>query len=74
VWVINADGSVSRIDPASNRIVQTVRGASVSAIASGVEGTWAIENTDVGSIAQLTPITTGSAGAYPYRRRREPRR
>lgn len=55
VWVINADGSVSRIDPASNRIVQTVRGASMSAIASGVEGTWAIENTDVGSIAQLTP-------------------
>jgi hypothetical protein len=54
VWVINADGSVSRIDPASNRIVQTVRGA-VSAIASGVEGTWAIENTDAGSIAQLTP-------------------
>ena len=55
VWVINADGSVSRIDPASNRIVQMVRGLSVSAIASGVEGTWAIENTDAGSIAQLTP-------------------
>jgi YVTN family beta-propeller protein len=55
VWVINAAGSVSRIDPASNRIAQTVRGVSVSAIASGVEGTWAIENTDLGSIVQLTP-------------------
>jgi YVTN family beta-propeller protein len=55
VWVINADGSVSRIDPGRNRIVQTVRSASVTAIASGVEGTWAIENTDAGSIAQLTP-------------------
>jgi branched-chain amino acid transport system substrate-binding protein len=55
VWVINADGSVSRIAPASDQIVQTVRGLSVSAIATGVEGTWAIENTDVGSIAQLTP-------------------
>jgi YVTN family beta-propeller protein len=55
VWVINADGSVSRIDPTSNRVVQTVRDLNVSAIASGAEGTWAIENTATGSIAQLTP-------------------
>ena len=55
VWVINADGSVSRIAPASDQIVQTVRGLSVSAVASGAEGTWAIENTDIGKIAQLTP-------------------
>jgi YVTN family beta-propeller protein len=55
VWVINADGSVSRIDPSVNRVVQTVRGLDVSAIASGAEGTWAIENAGVGSIAQLAP-------------------
>jgi hypothetical protein len=55
VWVINADGSVSRIDPSVNRVVQTVRKLDVSAIATGAGGTWAIENTGVGSIAQLAP-------------------
>jgi DNA-binding SARP family transcriptional activator/ABC-type branched-subunit amino acid transport system substrate-binding protein len=55
VWVIDADGSVSRIDPASNRVVQTVHDVDVSAIATGAEGTWAIEqNTSTGSIVQLT--------------------
>jgi YVTN family beta-propeller protein len=55
VWVIDADGSVSRIDPASNRVVQTVTDVDVSAIASGPEGTWAIEqNTSTGSIVQLS--------------------
>jgi hypothetical protein len=55
VWVIDADGSVSRIDPASNRVMQTVHGVNVSAIASGAEGTWAIEqNTSTGSIVQLS--------------------
>jgi YVTN family beta-propeller protein len=54
VWVINADGSVSRIDPASNRVVQTVADVDVSAIASGPEGTGAVEqNTSTGSIVQL---------------------
>ena len=55
VWVIDADGSVSRIDPATNRIVQTVHDASVYAITTGAEGTWAIENTAAGSIAELRP-------------------
>lgn len=55
VWVIDADGSVSRIDPARNRVVQTIHDVNVSAIASGPEGTWAIEqNTSTGSIVQLT--------------------
>ena len=55
VWVIDADGSVSRIDPASNRLVQTVPDVNVSAIASGPDGTWAVEqNAATGSIAQLT--------------------
>jgi DNA-binding SARP family transcriptional activator/ABC-type branched-subunit amino acid transport system substrate-binding protein len=55
VWVIDADGSVSRIDPASNKMVQTVHDVNVSAIASGPEGTWAIEqNTSTGSVVQLT--------------------
>lgn len=55
VWVIDADGSVSRIDPASNRVVQTVPNVDVSAIATGAEGTWAVEqNEATGSIAQLT--------------------
>ena len=55
VWVIDADGSVSRIDPASNRLVQTVPDVNVSAIASGAEGTWAVEqNTSTGSVVQLT--------------------
>lgn len=55
VWVINADGSMSRIDPSVNRVVETVRGLDVSAIASGAEGTWAVENAAAGSIAQLSP-------------------
>jgi YVTN family beta-propeller protein len=55
VWVIDADGSVSRIDPASNRVVQKVPDVDVSAIASGPEGTWAVEqNSSTGSIVQLT--------------------
>ncbi len=55
VWVIDADGAVSRIDPASNRVVQTVPHVDVSAIATGAEGTWAIEqNQATGSIVQLT--------------------
>ena len=55
VWVIDADGAVSRIDPDSNRVVQTVLHVDVSAIATGAEGTWAIEqNQATGSIAQLT--------------------
>ena len=56
VWVIDADGSVSRIDPHNNRLVQTVPAVNVSAIASGPDGTWAIENNAAtGSITQLTP-------------------
>ena len=55
VWVIDADGSVSRIDPGGNRVVQTVSDVNVSAIASGPEGTWAVENNAAtGSIAQLS--------------------
>jgi DNA-binding SARP family transcriptional activator/ABC-type branched-subunit amino acid transport system substrate-binding protein len=55
VWVIDADGSVSRIDPASNWVVQRVPHVDVSAIATGAEATWAIEqNQATGSIAQLT--------------------
>ena len=53
VWVIDADGSVSRIDPTSNRVVQTVRDLNASAVASGPVGTWAIQNTATGQVAQL---------------------
>jgi YVTN family beta-propeller protein len=54
--MIDADGSVSRIDPDNNRLVQTVLDVNVSAIASGADGTWAVENIRAtGSIAQLAP-------------------
>jgi branched-chain amino acid transport system substrate-binding protein len=51
VWVIDADGSVSRIDPASNRVVQTFTNVSATAIASGAEGTWVLESD--GTVAEL---------------------
>jgi DNA-binding beta-propeller fold protein YncE len=54
VWVINADASVSRIDPASNRVVQTIRNLNPLAIASGAEGTWAIEGGPKTSVARLS--------------------
>src|SRR5205085_1459251 len=50
-WVLNADGSVLRIDPASNRIAQTFRDLSATAVASGEEGTWVLERD--GTIAEL---------------------
>lgn len=51
----NANGSVSRIDPASNRVVQTVRNVYPLAIASGAEGTWAAESGGLKLLARLSP-------------------
>jgi hypothetical protein len=51
VWVIDRDGSVSRIDPASDRVVQTFADLSASPVASGAEGTWVLEAD--GTVAEL---------------------
>lgn len=53
VWVINPDQTVSRIDPATNRIAARIAGVRAVAVASGTGGTWALE--DSGTIARLDP-------------------
>jgi DNA-binding SARP family transcriptional activator/ABC-type branched-subunit amino acid transport system substrate-binding protein len=53
VWVINPDFSISRIDPATNRIASRIRDVSAIAVATGVGGTWVLE--DSGSLARLSP-------------------
>jgi DNA-binding SARP family transcriptional activator/ABC-type branched-subunit amino acid transport system substrate-binding protein len=51
VWVIDPDGSVSRIDPATDHVVQTFPDLSATALASGAEGTWVLESD--GTVAEL---------------------
>ena len=55
VWVINPDGSVSRIDPYSKLVVQTIRNLNPLGIASGAEGTWVIEGGASAWVARLSP-------------------
>jgi YVTN family beta-propeller protein len=53
VWAINPDFSVSRIDPASNRIAARIRDVNAVALASSPTATWALERS--GTIARLSP-------------------
>ena len=53
VWVVNPDFTVSRIDPASNRIAGEIRDVSALGVAADSGGAWALE-TD-GTIARLNP-------------------
>jgi DNA-binding SARP family transcriptional activator/ABC-type branched-subunit amino acid transport system substrate-binding protein len=55
VWVINPDESVSRIDPGSDRIVQTIRGLGAAEVAAGPDGAWVVENTGPVTIVKLSP-------------------
>jgi branched-chain amino acid transport system substrate-binding protein len=55
VWVVNPDFSVSRIDPASNRIASRIRDVNAVGVATSREGTWALEST--GTIARLSPTS-----------------
>ena len=40
VWAVNPDLTISRIDPASNKIVQHISDVMALGIATGAEGTW----------------------------------
>ena len=53
VWVVNPDFTISRIDPASNRIAGEIRDVSALGVAADSGGAWALQ-TD-GTIARLTP-------------------
>lgn len=52
VWVINGDQTVSRIDPKSNRVAETIRHVSAENIAAGEGQVWVTEGS---SIAQIDP-------------------
>ena len=56
-WVISGDTSVSRVDPDSNRVVQTIRNLNPLGIASGPEGTWVIEGGPNAAVARLSPYS-----------------
>jgi branched-chain amino acid transport system substrate-binding protein len=58
VWAINPDGSVSRIDPRTNRLVARVAGVRAQNIAAGAEGVWIVEE---GRIAEIDPRTNAVA-------------
>jgi len=51
VWVIGPDHAVSRIDPRTDRVTQTIRGLAATAIATGDAGTWAL--TADGTVARI---------------------
>ncbi len=56
VWVVNPDATVSRIDPASDRVVQRIAGLDASEVATGSGGTWALEGGPLqgGTIVRLS--------------------
>ncbi|MGZ4202650.1 MAG: ABC transporter substrate-binding protein, partial [Thermoleophilaceae bacterium] len=55
VWAINPDATVTRIDPASNRLAATIRDVNARALASSPDETWAIELN--GDLARLSPVS-----------------
>jgi DNA-binding SARP family transcriptional activator/ABC-type branched-subunit amino acid transport system substrate-binding protein len=52
VWAINPDGSVSRIDIATNRLVKTIRGVEAENIAAGDGQVWVTEDA---TLVQIDP-------------------
>ena len=57
VWGINPDLSVSRIDAATGRVVETVAVKARRAIAAGREGVWVLSATEPG-VTRIDPRTT----------------
>ena len=64
VWVTNANGTVSRIDPASNRVVATIRmprpGHHPEAIAAGAGMVWVAAS--AGSVWRIDPASNRVVG------------
>jgi YVTN family beta-propeller protein len=63
VWVTNSgDGTVSRIDPASRRVVTIHVGHKPDAVAVGAGGVWVANDTD-GTVSRIDPLTNRVAAA-----------
>ena len=56
VWVVNADRTVSRVDPATGRLVATID-ADAATIAAGKQGVWFVDAADTRSIRRIDPRT-----------------
>ncbi len=50
VWAINPDGTVSRIDPRTNRLAATIRNVAAENIAAGDGEVWITEGTNIAEI------------------------
>jgi DNA-binding SARP family transcriptional activator/ABC-type branched-subunit amino acid transport system substrate-binding protein len=59
VWVVDPDGTVSRIDPRSNRVVATVEGVEAGDIAAGPGSTWVTGTVGGGAegVVEIDPAT-----------------
>jgi DNA-binding SARP family transcriptional activator/ABC-type branched-subunit amino acid transport system substrate-binding protein len=59
VWVVDPDGTVSRIDPRSNRVVATVEGVDAGDIAAGPGGVWFVGTVGGGDegVVEIDPAT-----------------
>ncbi len=57
VWVVNPNATVSRIDPATDRVVQRIAALNASEVTTGSGATWALEGGSLegGTIARLSP-------------------
>ena len=58
VWAVNPDGSVSRIDPKTGRIVATIDKNPAWTIAAGDEGVWFLGSDDpITAVTRIDPRT-----------------
>jgi ABC-type branched-subunit amino acid transport system substrate-binding protein/predicted Ser/Thr protein kinase len=58
VWAVNPDGSVSRIDPTTGRLVARIKAKSpATTIAAGREGVWFVSFDDPSSVTRIDPRT-----------------
>ena len=62
VWAINADSTVSRIDPRSNRFVGKIEGVRAANITAGENGVWVVTE---GGVAEIDPRTNAVARRIP---------
>jgi DNA-binding beta-propeller fold protein YncE len=61
LWVANlADGSLSRIDPHSNRVIATIRGLHAYGLTYGAGSAWVVTNG--GRLERIDPATNRQAG------------
>ncbi len=56
IWVVDPDGYVSRIDPASKPVVRVIVGDDPAAIAAGDGSVWVANSSD-GTVTQIDPTT-----------------